>query len=66
MKKNQRNSTLSWLASRRPTGTGHSAGWNAGDHEGEDIQLEGQDIPLAGMKETQSNGTYSWLDAGNP
>ena len=33
----------------------HSAGWNAGDLEGEDIQL-------AGMEETDRNRTFSWLE----
>ena len=55
MKKNQRNSILSWLASRRPTAIGHSAGWNAGHPQEEDIQL-------AGMKDILRDRTFSWLE----
>ena len=33
MKEIQGNRTFRWLASRRSTGTGHSAGWSAGDPE---------------------------------
>ena len=40
---------------QKTTGTGHSAGWNAGDPKGEDIQL-------AGMKDTQRNRTFSCLE----
>ena len=54
MKETQRNRTFSWLESRRPRGREHSAGWNAGD-------LEGEDILLAGMKETHRKRTFNWL-----
>ena len=59
MKKNQRKSTLIWLASRRPTGTGHSAGWHPGDPQE-------QDIHLAGRKDTLRDRTFSWLESRRP
>ena len=42
-----------------PIETGHSAGWNEGDPEG-------QDIHLAGMQETKRNKTFSWLECRRP
>ena len=55
MQETHRNGTFSWLECSRPTGTGHSYGCNAGDLEGEDIQL-------AGMEETDRNRTFSRLE----
>ena len=37
MQETKRNKTFSWQESRGSRGTGHSAGWNAGDQEKQDI-----------------------------
>ena len=68
MKETHRNRTFSWQESRGPEGQGiqlaglqetrgteHSGVWNAGDPQE-------QNIKVAGMKETQRERTFSWLE----
>ena len=55
MQKTQRERTFSSLEGKRPTGTGHSAGWNERDPQEQDIQL-------AGIQRTHMYRTFSWLD----
>ena len=59
MQDTHRNRTFRLLASKRPTAIGHSAGWNAGDPQEEDIQP-------AGMKDTLRTGHSAGWNAGDP
>ena len=73
MKETQKNRTLSWLVCRRPTGTGRSGGWYAGDPEKTFWKLAGMKktqrnrlLKLAEIQKTQKDRTLRWMDPPPP